>query len=1216
LKAEQAVAADVTAVTAAATQAGTDYAAISSAAAAIAAVNSLATANAAVVLAQAEVTAAATATASALAETNAAAKYVADAAGTTSTADDALAAAAAQTALTDTNNALAATNAAKADLAAAQAKPAGYAAQTFTLTTGQDSGAAFTGAAGISTFNATGSTLSALDTLNGGTGTNNVLNLVDTAGVLNTTVPTGVSVSNIQTMNVTTTGGVGSIFAAGSPAVKQVVTITDTSGTYTAADQFSVNYNGITVTATTAATNTFALALTAIANAINGLAGATIATVVGSSVVISAPVAGTALPTITVSNLSNPLDLFTPVTAVANAAQVASAANAVYDVSGFTGLTSFNVTASSGADNIKVAATTAANVVDTGGAVTLSGGLTQTVTGSGALTLSGSKGLVTATDSAQGASAISINGGVGVTLTDVGQTTGTITVGNTSAPTGAVVITTGIAAGVTGGQIAVTGGTTVSVTEAAVNANGTTVTAESAVTVTGKATTTSVNITQAAVAAAVAGTAAAVAGVNGVAAQAAAPGTQAIAQVNAVAASAATTAAPGIAADGAVVIVDASYNTTTANTITSVTLSNFASALIQDNALSTLSLSGTGGVVTITDATNGAGGVPATNAALALTVNGLSNTTLVDTNNEIATLNVTTGALASKLGAITDTSLTTLNVSGASTLTMTAALPASLTKIAISGAAGFSDGGTTAANGFAALHGAATLTTTSSGAITASLDDLTQTFVGSTGKDVITVSSTANATKAITGGSGATDELILEGGAYVLTSATAAKITGFETLGVAANVTGVIDVSVLGTGYHALDIIGAGTIAFTKVATGSTVSLDASGSSTTINYIDANGATDATTVTIGAATNAAAIVTTALTLEDANNVGVGTVNFVSNDTAFNGTNTIVGAGFGDTGLQNLNISGTGALSFTASNFVDNATSLTINNTETNAAGVSFFGISDDSLGNLTFKGSNVTTVTTLSDAGSTLTLANTGTAAANITNFSTATLVNLTLNGNVQIGNTVAGGAGLIDTATTGVTINGATDNAHVNVQLAASSGVDTIVLGNGNNSITDATITGGTVNVTVGTGSNLLTLGGTTTNTTATFAVTLGTHTAAGPDFINVGTAGTAFATVANYVITGAVTGDQVFFRGDVLSSNAALTATTAGATAAATITAIEAAAHTIGAHGVAYAVFGGNTYIAESLTGTLAGTDTTLVELIGTHTLTAALGHVTVAS
>jgi hypothetical protein len=63
-----------------------------------------------------------------------------------------------------------------------------------------------------------------------------------------------------------------------------------------------------------------------------------------------------------------------------------------------------------------------------------------------------------------------------------------------------------------------------------------------------------------------------------------------------------------------------------------------------------------------------------------------------------------------------------------------------------------------------------------------------------------------------------------------------------------------------------------------------------------------------------------------------------------------------------------------------------------------------------------------------------------------------------------------------------------------------------------------------------------------------------------------------------------------------------------------AATITAVEAAA--AAPHGVAYAVFGGNTSLAESASGVLAPTDTTIIELVGVHSFTASTGFVTLAS
>jgi hypothetical protein len=243
-----------------------------------------------------------------------------------------------------------------------------------------------------------------------------------------------------------------------------------------------------------------------------------------------------------------------------------------------------------------------------------------------------------------------------------------------------------------------------------------------------------------------------------------------------------------------------------------------------------------------------------------------------------------------------------------------------------------------------------------------------------------------------------------------------------------------------------------------------------------------------------------------------------------------------------------------------------------------------------------------------------LSITNTGTSTASIGTLTDNTLTTLTLGAGVSLGQ--AGTAdftkGLQDTSAAGVTVSGVNDSAHVTIKLAgAATGLtDNITLGNGNDAITDAS-TAGTVNVNVGTGSNLILLGGTNTDTTAVYNVTLGTHTlATGPDFFSVGSAGTAFATAANLVVTGAVIGDQLTFANDGSSSAAALT--TQGAT---TIAAIEAAAVAIGAHGVAFGTVGGNTYVAEELAGGAASaTNTTLVEIIGTHTFTPTLGHLTI--
>ena len=931
----------------------------------------------------------------------------------------------------------------------------------------------------------------------------------------------------------------------------------------------------------------------------------------------------------------------------ANFVESGTATAVTLNATAWAGLTALNVTnADTGIDTLTAAATT--NVKNTGtstGAVKIYGGKDVTVVSAGGAVEVGSAvtatkanaaGNITVTDTAAATAAVLVDGGVNQTITITGAAaanaaTAQVTSGVSTQATGAVVVnaTTGTANGNTIGAISVKGGTTVTVNETAGNAAaGSNDVAMGNVAVTGTAITTAVTVNQAAVAT---GTTAvtAIPGVAGVAAVPAAPGTQPVALVTAVNFTKAVTGVVGVSADGTVAITDKYYNTTTANTISSITLSNFGTTTIHANGVTALSLSGTGAAATITNATNGSGTVPTANATLALAVNNLSGATLIDANTEITTLNVTTGATASAL-AVTDGALTTLSVAGASTLTMTPV--ASLTSITVSGAAGFNDGGTTshaaAYTGFGALGAAATITTTSSGAITLHLDDTTQTFTGSTGKDTITVSSLADATTVITGGSGTTDELVLEGGAYALTAASASKLTGFETLGVAANVTGNVDMTNLGAGFTGLHIIGNSTVGFTKVAAATNLTLDGTSTSVTVQKADATGAADSITVTLGKSTSDTVNFGTVV-LRDANAVGVGTVNLVSagvdisNGDATANNNTVI---LTDNGLSVLNVSGSQGLLITTNiQTATQATSFTLNNTNTGSYGVVIGTLTDTNLGNLVFTGTGASTISTLTDATSTtLAISNTGAKMATVGTFtSSAVLTSLTLTGNVQIGDGLVGGTGLTSTATTGVTVSGATDNAHVKLTLGAAAlgNTNSVTLGNGNNAVTDATIAG-TSNVTVGTGSNFLTVGGATTNTTGAFNITLGAHTSTtGIDTIVVGTGGTAYASAANYVITGAAVGDKIVFNTDagatlVGHTAGVITATTAGATAALTITALETAVDALAAHGVAYAVFGGNTYVAESIASALGGTDTTIIKLVGVHTVTATTGAVLVAS
>lgn len=211
---------------------------------------------------------------------------------------------------------------------------------------------------------------------------------------------------------------------------------------------------------------------------------------------------------------------------------------------------------------------------------------------------------------------------------------------------------------------------------------------------------------------------------------------------------------------------------------------------------------------------------------------------------------------------------------------------------------------------------------------------------------------------------------------------------------------------------------------------------------------------------------------------------------------------------------------------------------------------------------------------------------------------------------------------GLRDSSTAGVTINGASDNAHVvlNLSGAAAGNTDTITLGNGNNYISDES-TAGTVNVTVGTGANYITLGPINAQDgTAQYNVTLGTHTPTSTlfDVICVGAVPASTAatvTAPNLIVTGAAgsstAGDVISFLND--TSNAITVnrdTNTAIANANSSSVVLQNLANdaaTAGAHTVEYAVYLNNTYIVEALSGTAAAYNWTAVELVGNHTIAA---------
>ncbi|WP_405054173.1 DUF4214 domain-containing protein [Telmatospirillum sp.] len=1018
---------------------------------------------------------------------------------------------------------------------------------------------------GSITATGTGSTLNSLDSITA-TGPGNVLNIADqTAGA--STIPT-ISVSGVQTANITAVGA-------------ETVNTTTWTGLTALNILASTGNDVVTVASTTAVTvtDTLAAAATSGNTTIDGASGVTV-TATGSSSGANVDIANILIGTVT------------PVSGavVVNATETAGVAATQFG----------NIT-------VKGGSTVTVNSVQNAG-FAVSAAL------AGTITVSGETG------------AVVVNATTNISDTDVT---------NSHVITGQAVTVTGTSTVTVNEVIA----TTAAAAAVAAAAAGSVTAVDGAVTVLDAGTTTSVTINQtvatakAAVTASAAGAAVVTAGGPG------------YSPVTTTAATAAVTAVPGVLAvtAGVVQIAGASVGAQTlgnaSSSITTVALTNYATgSFINSTVLNSLTLAGTGiGGLTIDNlAAN-----PVT--TLALNLNGFTDTTGI-TDAGITTLNVATGGTkGSTLGAITDSALTTLNVSGSQVFTLSSALTAvnhaSLAAINVSGSAGF----TGDISGYLTAS-APTFTTTSSGVITLTLDaDSThqQSFTGSTGQDIIQIASAA--TKTITAGTGTGNELILAGVAATFTTASMAKVTGFTTLGVYnAAADGTYDFNgALTGGFTAIDVIsGTGTTAtFANVAHNASLTLraaDTTANAFVYQSIDATGASDVVQVTLGTAAttgitigNAAdtgvSTATSSLLMEDTNGVGIGTLNIVSNGTAAAAAahtpNTLVA--LADSGLTNLNVSGALGLSIgvfnegiTAGTSATAATGFTINNTSGGVVTVGTF--TDSVLGSVTFSGTGNSAITTLAGVtGHALSITNSGSGTASIGTFNADTaLTSLTLTGNVALNaDATAGSPGIPAAAATqggaaGLTISGATDNAHVNITVGgAGVGVtDTITLGNGNDYITDLSTTGNVV-IKVGTGSNYIDVHSGTG--TGSYAITLGTHT--GVDSIFTAEFGTFAGTaIANTVITGAVTNDQIEFHDAGALTYAAVSAANQTTISGATETlaqAITLADTGLSAHTATSFVWGGNTYVIESAaaaTGTVAAADS-VVELVGTHTLSA---------
>ena len=347
--------------------------------------------------------------------------------------------------------------------------------------------------------------------IDGGAGTD-TLAITDNVAAMNVAAPAH-TLSSVEKFTISTNGSVGVTAASAVTAVaaeKQVRTITPTVVTAATTETLTVTYgSGSMATAAMDGTVTAAEVNTLVSDAINLMAGATVASIVNGKVVVTSPVAGVALPTITVAPTTTATVVtfvqanVTPNVAAVTAKDAVSAA--AYDLSGDASLTDITVTAA-GAVNLKSSSTANASATTTSGKVTLDGGLTQKAVAVGGYVISGGKGAITVTDTAQGSVASTVDGGTTVDITstasNAGGTTGTITVGGTTKPTGNINVTSTVseAKGTTNtaaGAIAVSGGKEVVVTQTATKAlqttaanNGTITNA--AVTITGSADTTAV----------------------------------------------------------------------------------------------------------------------------------------------------------------------------------------------------------------------------------------------------------------------------------------------------------------------------------------------------------------------------------------------------------------------------------------------------------------------------------------------------------------------------------------------------------------------------------------------------------------------------------------------------------------------------------------------------------------------------------------------------
>lgn len=727
---------------------------------------------------------------------------------------------------------------------------------TIALTTGTD---AIVGTAGNDIINAvlnnTGTgqaqTLNAFDSINGGLG-NNTLNINDFSTGGTTDALNSVTVRNIQTLNL------------GS---QQAVNLDTTAVTgLTSLSVSAIGAESITAANTTAIT----------ANA-SQVAGANVTIAGGSS--INATVAGvTTGGAINVGSSTTAGAINLVVSDRAPAIDTNSTGSTITVAGG----TTVNVT-----QNIAVGTTSAGAVgsfVATGGNIVVNGGAATTavtVNQTAAAAATAGVAAVAAVPAVPGVTENSLVTWNGFAIGGVAsQTVGGYTVQTDGVATHTAADVAAVAAG---GAVA---GLSLTATNSAWTVATTSNTGETSFV----STTADTNVSNITTGSATGGASSPVItfGQNG---SAAVPGTPAVAAVAAVA---------GVAVGG-IVITDAnSANTdsTKANTITSVTLNNYAGATINSNALSTLSLTNGSGTVTVND-----NSATATALTLGLTVNGLkSGAGLVDA--KATTLNIAATGANSALN-VNGAALKTITVSGDKSLNLTGSTTALVTAITSTNSAGV----TTSLNvDQAGTFSAGNNTVTVAGGATKAI-----TF--GAGNDTVNITTLAS-TASIAGGAG-TDTLGISAANAVFASGAAfTQVTGFEVLSVgavgAASVINLTNLNNSGANAFNKVVVAGATNALTLngLTANNTLELTAAatGQTITANLADATGAADVLNISVK---NAAGI--NAGTIVAAN---VETINFATDDTATTATGIQHTATLTDAAAKSISVTGDAGLALT------------------------------------------------------------------------------------------------------------------------------------------------------------------------------------------------------------------------------------------------------------------------------------------------------------